>query len=117
MAIETSKIYNQPSYQWGALSLFVTIAIILGALAFEYIGGFKPCPLCLQQRYAYYIAIPALFVALTLLSTEQRQFAIALLFLTAMIFLANSAFGVYHAGAEWGYWERRPRPAPPPAKP
>lgn len=104
MAIETSKIYNQPSYQWGALSLFVTIAIILGALAFEYIGGFKPCPLCLQQRYAYYIAIPALFVALTLLSAEQRQFAIALLFLTAMIFLANSAFGVYHAGAEWGYW-------------
>lgn len=105
MALPTSAIYNQPAYRWGSLSLFVTIAVILGALAFEHIGGYQACPLCLQQRYAYYIAIPALFIALTLLSAEQRPFAIALLFLVSMVFLANSAFGVYHAGAEWGYWD------------
>lgn len=105
MAQKTSAIYKQPAYRWGSLSLFVTIAIILGALAFEHIGGYKPCPLCLQQRYAYYIAIPVLFIALVLLSVGNRPFATALLFFIAMVFLANSAFGVYHAGAEWGYWD------------
>ncbi|MFT5509290.1 MAG: disulfide bond formation protein DsbB [Hyphomicrobiaceae bacterium] len=104
MAQKTSAIYKQPAYRWGSLSLFVTIAIILGALGFEYLGGFKPCPLCLQQRYAYYIAIPVLFFALVLLSAEKKQFAMALLFFISMVFLANSAFGVYHAGAEWGFW-------------
>lgn len=104
MAQKTSAIYKQPAYRWGSLTLFVTIAIILGALGFEYLGGYKPCPLCLQQRYAYYVAIPVLFLALILLSAEQHRFALALLFFVSMVFLANSAFGVYHAGAEWGFW-------------
>ena len=104
MAQKTSAIYKQPAYRWGSLTLFVAIAIILGALGFEHIGGYKPCPLCLQQRYAYYIGIPVLFLALILLSAEQRRFAMALLFFVAMVFLANAAFGVYHAGAEWGFW-------------
>lgn len=105
MAQQTSAIYKQSAYRWGSLSLFVTVAIILGALAFEHVGGFKPCPLCLQQRYAYYAAIPALFIALILLSMENKQVATALLFFVSMMFLANAGFGVYHAGAEWGYWD------------
>ena len=28
-----------------------------------------------------------------------------LMLFVALLFLANSAFGVYHAGAEWGYWD------------
>ena len=105
MAQTTSAIYKQPAYRWGSLCLFAALAIILGALAFEYIGGYKPCPLCLQQRYAYYVSIPVLFVSMTLLSAGNRPFATALLFFVAMVFLANSAFGVYHAGAEWGFWD------------
>ena len=33
-------------------------ATILGAWFFQYGLGLKPCPLCLEQRYAYYFAIP-----------------------------------------------------------
>ena len=105
MVQRTSAVHRQPDYRWASLSLFVTVAIILGALAFEHIGGYKACPLCLQQRYAYYIAIPALFVALILLSADKRRFAAALFFCVSMLFLANSLFGVYHAGAEWGFWD------------
>jgi disulfide bond formation protein DsbB len=104
MAQSTVAIAKQPAYQWAALCLFTTVAILLAALAFEYIGGYRPCPLCLQQRYAYYAAIPLLFIALILLSSGPRQGAIALLFFCSMIFLANAALGVYHAGGEWGYW-------------
>lgn len=104
MAQQTSAIHKQPDYKWGALCLFVAVAIILGALAFEY-AGYKPCPLCLQQRYAYYVSIPVLFIALVLLSAGHRSWPIGLFFFVSMVFLANSAFGVYHAGAEWGYWD------------
>ena len=40
--------------------LLTAVAVILAALAFEHIGGYTPCPLCLQQRYAYYAGLPAL---------------------------------------------------------
>jgi disulfide bond formation protein DsbB len=105
MVEPTTSIAKQPAYQWAAISLFTAAAVILGALAFEHIGGFLPCPLCLQQRYAYYVAIPLLFIAMVFLSSGPRSAAIALLFFCSMIFLANAAFGVYHAGGEWGYWD------------
>src|ERR1700726_1951775 len=33
-------------------------ATILGAWFFQYVLGYIPCPLCLDQRYAYYFGIP-----------------------------------------------------------
>lgn len=92
------------AYKWGAAALLAAIAIILAALAFEYIGGYRPCPLCLQQRYAYYAGIPLLFGALVLVSMGQRGLAGALFLLVGLAFLANAGLGVYHAGVEWKLW-------------
>jgi disulfide bond formation protein DsbB len=86
------------------VSLVGAIGILLTALAFEYIGGYKPCPLCLQQRWAFYIALPGLFIALSLLAAGQLGLAATLFILISLVFLANAGLGVYHAGAEWGYW-------------
>jgi disulfide bond formation protein DsbB len=88
----------------GALALFVVGGTILGALAFEHIGGFAPCPLCLEQRYAYYAGLPVLFVALVLLSAGLPRLAAVLFFLVSLAFLANAGLGAYHAGAEWHFW-------------
>lgn len=84
--------------------LMIAGVVILAALAFEHLGGYVPCPLCLQQRYAYYAGIPLLFLALVALSAEQRALSIALFAAVALAFLANAGLGVYHAGAEWGFW-------------
>lgn len=92
------------AYKLGALALLGTVAVIATALAFEYIGGYAPCPLCLQQRYAYYLAIPALFAGLVLLSTNQTSPAAVVLLLLSLVFLGNAVLGIYHAGAEWKYW-------------
>lgn len=92
------------AYQLGALSLFVSVAAIVTALGFQYLGGYHPCPLCLMQRYAYYAAIPVLFVALALTAGGYRGWAGLLFFLVALGYLANTGLGVYHAGAEWKYW-------------
>lgn len=92
------------AYKAGALALLIAAASILGALAFEHIGGLPPCPLCLEQRYAYYAGIPVLFFALVVLSAGEARWAALLFGLVALAFLANAGLGVYHAGAEWGFW-------------
>lgn len=92
------------AYTPGALAMFIAAGGILTALAFEHIGGYAPCPLCLQQRYAYYAGVPAAFVSLALLSGGHRKLAAAGLLLVALAFLANAGLGIYHAGAEWKFW-------------
>jgi len=94
-----------PAYRTGALTLLLAAAVILTALAFEHFGGYRPCPLCLQQRYAYYVGVPALFAALVLLSADRPTAAAGLFLLVALAFLANAALGTYHAGAEWKIWD------------
>ncbi len=91
-------------YSMGALVLLVAVGTIVAALAFEHIGGYVPCPLCLQQRYAYYAAIPAAFAGLVLLTADYRRLATLIFFLIALAFLANAGLGVYQAGAEWKFW-------------
>lgn len=86
------------------MALFVAVAAILAALGFQYIGGFSPCPLCLQQRWAYYAGIPVTFVALVLLTGGHPRGAAVLFGLVALAFLGNAGLGVYHSGVEWGFW-------------
>jgi disulfide bond formation protein DsbB len=95
---------KSPAYRQGAAALVLSVGVILTALAFEYLGGYRPCPLCLQQRWAYYAAIPVLFIGLVLLA-DGRYTAAGLVFLLVSIaFLANAGLGVYQAGAEWKFW-------------
>jgi disulfide bond formation protein DsbB len=91
-------------YRIATVVLALAVAVILGALAFQYLGGYAPCPLCLQQRYAYYIAIPALLVALGLVSLKRRGLAALVFAAVAALFFANAGFAGYHAGAEWKLW-------------
>ena len=104
MATSTRQLTSLAAYNWGAVALFAAAAVILAALGFEHLGGYEPCPLCLQQRYAYYAGIPLLFVALVCLSAGLWRAASALFLFVAIVFLANAGLGVYHAGIEWGFW-------------
>lgn len=92
------------AYSPGALALLGSIGIILAALAFEHLGGFRPCELCLAQRWAYYAGIPLLFVGLVLLSGGFPRAASIVFLLVALAFLANAGLAAYQAGAEWKFW-------------
>jgi disulfide bond formation protein DsbB len=104
MDLISSSSTRDPAYRWGAATLLIAAAVILAALGFQYLGGYKPCPLCLQQRYAYYAGIPVLFVALALASAERAGAATVLFFAAGLAFLVNAGLGLYHAGAEWQLW-------------
>lgn len=98
------RVSSSPAYRWGATALFLAAVVILAALGFEHIGRMQPCPLCLQQRWAYYGGIPATFLALAMLSAGHPRGAAALFGLVALGFLANAGLGAYHSGVEWGFW-------------
>jgi disulfide bond formation protein DsbB len=80
-------------------------ATILGAWFFQYGIGLKPCPLCLEQRTPYYVAIPlALIVAVAALRHTMRGAVVGGLCALALIMLIGAALGVYHSGVEWKWW-------------
>ncbi|MCZ7593798.1 MAG: disulfide bond formation protein B [Hyphomicrobium sp.] len=104
MTLAASDPTAHSAYRLGAMALLITVAVILIALGYEHIGGYAPCELCLEQRYAYYAGIPLLFLALVALSAGQARAAAVLFVLVALAFLGNAALGVYHAGVEWQFW-------------
>lgn len=92
-------------FRLGLLFLVLAIAGILTALAFEHIGGFVPCRLCLEQREPYYASIP--IIAIVLLIGALRGPAVVIrgvYIVVALVMAYGAATGVYQAGAEWGYW-------------
>ena len=92
-----------------AASLAVALtaaATIAGAWFFQLVLGIVPCPLCLEQRYAYYLAIPlGLLIALAARGGAPRPLLLAGLAILVLASLANAGLGTYHAGVEWGLWK------------
>ena len=86
--------------------LTVSIVTIAGAWGFQLIGDLPPCPLCLQQRWPYYIVIPLIAVAFWLARRDPWSFPVkALLALSAVTMLVGAILGGYHTGVEWGWFE------------
>jgi len=89
-----------------ALLLLLGMAVTVGtALAFQHIGGYIPCKLCLGQRTPYYIGIP--LMALALLSSALRWPALVtrgLLLIGGLLMLYGVWLGGFHSGVEWGWW-------------
>ncbi len=90
-----------------ALAIFIiALATIGGAWFFQLVVGIVPCALCLEQRYAYYLVVPlSAVLAMVAARGAPRQLLLAGLAVLALATLANAAFGVYHAGVEWGFWK------------
>lgn len=83
----------------------IGLAAIGGAWFFQLVVGLPPCPLCLEQRYAYYFAIPlAGLVLLGLSHGASRKVLVAALAVIALGMVWNAGLGAYHAGVEWKFW-------------
>jgi disulfide bond formation protein DsbB len=80
-------------------------ATILGAWFFQYVLGYMPCPLCLDQRIAYYFGIPlAVLVVLGESVGASRKVLLLALFVIAAGMLFNTGLSAFHAGVEWKWW-------------
>ncbi len=94
----------RPLLTASVLVLAIAAATILAALGFEHIGGYAPCPICLEERYAYYFAVPVAALAVLLARGDHTGLARILLLAIALAFLANAGLAVFHAGVEWKWW-------------
>ena len=84
----------------------IAVATLAGAWFFQLVLDIKPCPLCLEQRYAYYLAIPlGALVAFAAAKDAPRGVLVAGLALLALAALGNAGLGAYHAGVEWKFWQ------------
>jgi disulfide bond formation protein DsbB len=88
-----------------AVVFAITAATILASWGFE-LAGYLPCPLCLQQRWAYYAVVPLSGLLLGLLLVDPRRGGIVRrgLLLVALIMTAGAILAAYHAGVEWKWW-------------
>jgi len=84
----------------------IAAATLAGAWFFQLVLDILPCPLCLEQRYAYYLAVPlGLLTALAAGRDAPRTVLLAGLAVLAAAALGNAGLGGYHAGVEWGLWQ------------
>ena len=84
----------------------IAAATLAGAWFFQLVLDIRPCPLCLEQRYAYYLAVPlGLLVALAAARNASRPVLVIGLVILALAALGNACLGTYHAGVEWKFWQ------------
>jgi disulfide bond formation protein DsbB len=84
----------------------IAAATLAGAWFFQLVLDIRPCPLCLEQRYAYYLAVPlGLLVAFAAARGAPRPLLLLGLAILVLAALANAWLGGYHAGVEWGVWQ------------
>ena len=84
----------------------IAAATLAGAWFFQLVLEILPCPLCLEQRYAYYFAVPfGVLVAFAAAKGAPRPWLAVGLAILALAALGNAGLGAYHSGVEWGFWQ------------
>ncbi|MBT6442315.1 MAG: disulfide bond formation protein B [Alphaproteobacteria bacterium] len=78
----------------------ISAAMLLTVYLMQHIGGLEPCPLCVTQRYAHFVAGG---LALTAVMTRGRLRAFATI-LTGFALLSAVAYATYHVGVERGWF-------------
>jgi disulfide bond formation protein DsbB len=84
----------------GALAL----ALIVGALGFQYIAHMPPCEMCHWQRWPL-IAAATLGILGGLFVKNDGGVAFWLALLVILLVAASGAIGADQAGIEWKWWE------------
>lgn len=75
-----------------------SLGLLLGAFAFQYIGGLVPCVLCLYQRWPHAAAV---LIGLLGLKIGGRVLPL----LGALAAATSAAIGAFHVGVEQKWWD------------
>ena len=85
--------------EWVARGVgLAALALILGALGFQYIGGVQPCEMCHWQRWPH---IAAAIIGI-LGEAYARDKARALAWTCIVLVLISGLIGLYQSGMQWG---------------
>lgn len=110
MALNTDfRALSQSRIFPGAALFALSTGLILGAWAFQIIGGLAPCPLCLEQRIPWYALIAVSAVLSFGLSGNwsgnwPRTTVMALYGVALALVVWSAYLGLFHAGVEYKWW-------------
>lgn len=82
----------------------VALALIAGALFFQYVLHYPPCEICHWQRWPHIAAAVIGLAGGLALRNANSSLTLPLAVLTILLVAASGAIGVYHAGVEWQWW-------------
>jgi len=100
-----ASLRRDPPRAAAAIVMVVGALTICGFFFFQYVLGYPPCPLCLDQRNAFYVSVP--LAALLWLGANfgaSSKVMIAGFAVIAAVMLWNTGLSAYHAGVEWKFW-------------
>ncbi len=100
MMLQPTSAFHTRAALFLALAM---IGVVLSALAFQYVGGYIPCKLCLEQRWPYYIGAPVMLLA-TLSAWKGLPLTRILLTIGAALMAYGLYLGIFHSGVEWQFW-------------
>jgi disulfide bond formation protein DsbB len=83
------------------------LALIAGALGFEYLDHLPPCEMCMWQRYPHFAAAcVGLFGGILMQrNIMPKSWGSVIVIAAALLIALSGAIGVYHAGVEWHFWK------------
>ena len=79
------------------LATLGSASMLLGAFAFQFIGGYPPCKMCYWQRWPHAAAV---LIGVLLLLGGPRL----VIWLGGLAALITAGIGAFHAGVEWRWW-------------
>ncbi len=86
---------------WIALAALGSLGLLLGALAFQHLGGLAPCKMCLWQRWPH---AAAALIGLFALALGRWSHGRIMPWLGMVAVLISAGIGGYHTGVERGWW-------------
>lgn len=96
---------NDPARAAAAIVAVIGLATIGGFFFFQYVLGYPPCPLCLEQRIPYYFTVP--LAAMLWLGggygASRKVMMLGFLAIAAAM-LWDAGLAAFHAGVEWKFW-------------
>jgi disulfide bond formation protein DsbB len=101
-----ARLHQNPALIAARAIAVIAAATLAGAWFMQLALDIRPCPLCLEQRYAYYLTIPlAALTAVAAAKDAPRAMLLAGLAILAAAALGNAGLATYHAGVEWHFWQ------------
>ncbi|WP_439634822.1 disulfide bond formation protein B [Glycocaulis sp.] len=95
---------------WPLIAAGVSLALLAGAFAFEYIGGLLPCPMCVTQRWAHAAIAGAgitVFLALRALPLPDLSARLGV-GLVGVLSLVSAWHAIHHVLVEYGILDLPP---------
>jgi disulfide bond formation protein DsbB len=80
------------------LAFLGSLSLLVGAYAFEFLGGLKPCKMCLWQRWPH---LGAVIIGLLVLSSKS----VLLMRIACIVVLVGAGIAFFHMGVEFNWWE------------